>query len=249
MENILYCDVETIPDQAPGTYERILSELSPPKKMTKADTIAHWWKTQAKEAAEKAYHDTGKDGTTGELLSIAWAFNQQDIQCVIRTLYQPETMLLDQFFDAMEEANTDYLKFCAHNAKFDLSFLWKRSVILKRRPPVALHTGRHSDVIDTMEMWAGYNQYIKFDALCHVLGLEGKTGMDGSMVWDYAKQGRFDEIRVYNIDDVNQLRQCYRRMKFLDWVPEDPKDEITISNEEDKKLNESGFFDKVMGDV
>lgn len=242
-ENILFCDVETIPDQTPGAYERILADLSPPKKMTKTDTIAHWWKTQAKEAAEKAYHDTGKDGTTGELLSIAWAFNQQDVQCVIRTLDQPEALLLDQFFDALEEANTDYLIWCAHNARFDLGFLWKRSVILGRRPPVALHTGRHPDVIDTMEMWAGYNQYIKFDALCCALGLEGKGEITGADIWSYAQRGRFDEIKKYNIDDVNQLRQCYRRMKFLDWLPREDEDEIKTANDEDEKLTKAGFFD------
>ena len=242
-ENILFCDVETIPDQTLGAYERILAELKPPGNLKKAETIATWWKAQAKEAAEKTYHNTCLDGTIGELLSIAWCFNQQDIQCVIRTLDQPEVTLLDQFFDALEEANTDYLKFCAHNAKFDLSFLWKRSVILDRRPPIAIHTGRHPNVIDTMELWEGYNEKIKFDVLCRVLGLEGKTGMDGSMVWDYAKQGRFDEIRAYNVDDVKQLRQCYRRMKFLDWTPSDEEKEIKIANEEDEKLKKAGFFD------
>ena len=241
--NLLCVDVESIPDQTPGAYERILAELKPPGNLKKADTIATWWKTSAKEAAEKIYHNTCLDGTTGELLSIAWCFNQQDIQCVIRTLDQPEVTLLDQFFDALEEANTDYLVWCAHNTEFDLSFLWKRAVILSRMPPIGIPRGRGQNICDTMEMWAGYRGTVKFDVLCRALGLEGKTGMDGSMVWDYAKQGRFDEIRTYNMDDVKQLRQCYRRMKFLDWTPSDEEEKIKIANEEDEKLKKAGFFD------
>ena len=241
---IIFLDVETIPSQKPGIKEELLSGLKPPGNISRPETIAKWREEKAPLLAEKAYHDTCLDGTTGELLSITWAFNEDPIQCVIRTLDQPEVLVINPFFDVLEEFDKNF-KWCVHNAKFDLSFLWKRSVILSRRPPVTIPTGRHPDVLDTMEMWAGYNGFIKFDVLCHVLGLPGKDGMDGSMVWDYVQQGRYDEIKKYNISDVDNLRQVYRRMTFMDWKPSN--EEPVPLDTEAKKLEESGFFDKVLG--
>ena len=248
-DNILFLDIETIPSQSPTIKEEILAGLKPPGNISKAETLAKWWQEKAPALADEQYHRTGLDGTTGELLSIAWAFNQEDVQCIIRTLDQPEIMLLNQFFAVLEETNTDYLHWCAHNAEFDLSFLWKRCVILKHMPPIGIPRGRNKDIRDTMEMWAGYRDKIKFDDLCRVLGLKGKTGMDGSMVWQYVQEGRYDEIKAYNIDDVNQLRECYRRMKFLDYVPSDPEKETEAINGEDRKLEESGFFDKIQKEI
>ncbi len=247
--NVIFLDCETIPSQQAGIKEQLLSELKCPGNITKESSVATWWTTKAKVATDEMYLKTSLSGTTGELISLAWAFNQKDIQCTGRTLEEPESKILKTFFSALEEANTDYIKFCAHNAKFDMKFLWQRSVVLGIRPPIAIHTGRHPDIIDTMELWAGYNEYISFDVLCHALGFPGKTGMSGVDVWPAVQAGEYDKIREYNMDDIKQLRQCYRKMTFADWTPDDPVDETVKATADDAKLEESNFFDPVMKEI
>lgn len=64
-----------------------------------------------------------------------------------------------------------------------------------------------------MIAWAGYKDRISQDALCQALGIEGKPdGIDGSKVWDFFKEGRIEEIKAYNIDDVLKVRKIYNRI-------------------------------------
>ncbi len=52
------------------------------------------------------------------------------------------------------------------------------------------------------------------DAICKAFGHKGKDGMDGSMVWEYAKDGRFDDIFEYCKDDVDMTRFLYNKLTF-----------------------------------
>ena len=76
--------------------------------------------------------------------------------------------------------------FIGHNlAKFDLPFIWKRSVInnVPTCKGVKWNDAKHGySCYDTMTAWAGYGNRISADNLCKLLGIKGKTeGMDGSV--------------------------------------------------------------------
>lgn len=106
--------------------------------------------------------------------------------------------------------------FIGHNlAKFDLPFIWKRSVINN----VACCTGvkwvdaRHgSNCFDTMTAWAGFGNRISADNLCKLLGIKGKTeGMDGSLVYE-TWQTDPHKVIEYCHDDVTLVKEIHARL-------------------------------------
>jgi DNA polymerase III epsilon subunit-like protein len=112
-----------------------------------------------------------------------------------------------------------------HNVRrFDVVFLWQRCVVLGIPIPnwlaVAKGARRFSDefVIDTMEM-AGNTLSTPFgpklDKLCLALGIQTKTGLDGSQVWAAYQAGRFADVLEYCRDDVKRVRSAFRRLTGL----------------------------------
>ena len=106
--------------------------------------------------------------------------------------------------------------FIGHNiAKFDLPFIWKRSVIndVETCEGVKWVDARHgSNCYDTMIAWAGFGNRISADNLSSLLGLKGKTeGMDGSKVYD---TWQTDPLKViqYCHDDVQVVKRIHERL-------------------------------------
>nr|WP_295884166.1 hypothetical protein [uncultured Devosia sp.] len=104
----------------------------------------------------------------------------------------------------------------AHHAAFDVRYVWQRAIILGVTPPawwpIDARPWDTDRVYDTMTAWAGNGGRIGLDRLCKALGLPGKTGVDGSMVWDLVRDGRIEEVVDYCDDDVRRLRSAHRRM-------------------------------------
>ena len=73
--------------------------------MKKAETIKEWNEGTGKyvgvkdAAIEKAYRDTSFDGGKGEIISIAWAIEDEEIQSISRGLDLPETCIIRFFFE------------------------------------------------------------------------------------------------------------------------------------------------------
>lgn len=103
-------------------------------------------------------------------------------------------------------------------AAFDLPFLFKRACILRIKPPSIIPFGAKpwdESVFDTHDRWCARNEFIKLDALCEALGVEGKTGgMDGSQVADAVFDGRIGEVAAYCEGDVDAAYRAYQRMTF-----------------------------------
>ncbi len=106
--------------------------------------------------------------------------------------------------------------FIGHNlAKFDLPFIWKRSVInnVKTCTGVKWNDAKHGyNCYDTLVAWAGYGNRISADNLCKLLGIKGKTeGMDGSLVYD---TWQTDPQKVINYchDDVQLVKEIHERL-------------------------------------
>jgi 3'-5' exonuclease len=108
------------------------------------------------------------------------------------------------------------VNFIGHNiAKFDLPFIWKRSVInnVSTCNSVKWIDARHGQhCFDTMIAWAGFGKTISADNLCKLLGIKGKTdGMDGSKVYDTWQKNPYKVIE-YCCDDVRLVKEIHKRL-------------------------------------
>ena len=220
----IFLDIETIPQQSESeTKAEIASTIKHPVQMKKPETISAWHNGEGSYAGVKealiddTYRKTSLDGAKGQICSIAYAFEDNDPIAWAQEEGVDEETLLLEFSDQLRADLTGRPPFFIGHyiSGFDLAFLWKRCVINRVIPGFKIpHIGRHDkDYFDTMIAWAGYKDRISQDALCQALGIEGKPdGIDGSKVWDFFKEGRIEEIKAYNIDDVLKVRKIYNRI-------------------------------------
>jgi predicted PolB exonuclease-like 3'-5' exonuclease len=71
-------------------------------------------------------------------------------------------------------------------------------------------------VLDTMVLWSGIRDYVSLDNLCFSLGIATKGDLDGSRVWDYVQDGRWQEVAEYCADDVERARLIYQRISLCE---------------------------------
>lgn len=238
-----FIDIETIPGQ--GTYESFLKDavenFKAPSSLTKTqacadlgltgdtakytskdDAVAMWVakfsEEKAPEVAEHNWRKTALDGTQGEVISVAWAVEDATVISDYREPRESEAELIADVFRVIEhDLQGRPPTFIAHNAPFDLKFLFRRAVILGVEPPFKLpFRGRHGhDYFCTSEAWCEYGERISLNNICKALGIEGKPDdIDGSKVWDFVKAGYVERVAEYNEWDVEQLRKVYNRLNF-----------------------------------
>ena len=221
----LYFDIETIPDQREGALQECIANVAAPARYKKPESIAKWIEEQGPVAAAEEWKKSALHGIAGEIVSIAWAFDNFPVQGVIQHSLGNEAGVLQAYFDAVYdkcrigEGDNQRLTWIGHNIiDFDIRFLYQRAVILGIAPPFPIPIdARHGSFIyDTMKAWEGWKGYVKQDALYEALGGEPyeNDDMDGSQVWDYIQAGRFDEVLEYNKRDVEKVRHNYKRMTW-----------------------------------
>jgi predicted PolB exonuclease-like 3'-5' exonuclease len=224
----LYIDIETIPTQNQVLIERIRKSIKCPGNITKTESIEEWYAENSASAFDEKYRKTSFDGLYGELLSIAFAIEDGEVQGMIRRDYDTETDLLKWFFESITNHcdkfgnSTAISKWIGqYITGFDLRFIWQRCVVNQYKPPIAIpYDIKPWDdaVFDTKIAWTGassqYSGASKQDDLCAAFGLSGKGDIDGSKVYDYWLDDRLDEILEYNKDDVFQNRQIYKLLTF-----------------------------------
>ena len=232
--SLIFIDLETVPAQPEEECKAAIAEtISHPSKMSKAETIADWHSGAGKYAGAKdaaiddKYRKTSFDGGQGEIISIAWASEDNEIKSKSRHLDDSEGDFLKSVLDEInadshnEVAGTKYPNkpfFVGHYISgFDLKFLFHRCVVLGVKPPFEIpFDGRHGkDYFDTMIAWAGFRDSISQDNLCKALKIEGKpSDISGAQVWDFIKAGKYEEVEAYNRDDVKKVRLIYNRLNF-----------------------------------
>jgi len=105
----------------------------------------------------------------------------------------------------------------AHNAPFDLGFLWRRAKVLnvptpRWLPPPSARPGK--DFGDTMSLWAGFGGRVSLDTLCKTLNIPSpKTDMTGAAVFDNWLAGRYADIARYNLADALACRAVWERLQ------------------------------------
>ena len=217
----VFIDLETIPGQRPGIREELAAAITHPGNMSKPETIAKWEAEDKPNLVETAYARAGLNGSTGEVWCIAWAVDDEPVECLSRdSLASGETDLLHSFHRALNALTTprERPRFVGHYISgFDLRFLWQRSVVCQIRPARCIPFDAKpwgDEIFDTMVRWSGARDKISQDNLCRTLGLPVKDGMDGSMVWDMVQRGEYVNVAEYCKGDVQRVREIYRRMQF-----------------------------------
>ncbi len=234
-------DIETLPDQSENAIQKYAEGLNVKCNLATKDDIgkalgldaqtvkftsrgdleAQWVERFAKEAIEAQAREkwlkTSFDGGYGKILCIGYATDDKSVYCMTDA---DEKFLLMEFWGVvgmMCQGKPPY--FIAHNAKFDLPFLWHRSVVNGVQPNRYFKAhGRHgTDHYCTSEAWAGYGNRISLSNLSKILGLEGKAeGMTGADVWPEYQKGNIEKIVTYCKQDVLTTYQIYKRLTFKD---------------------------------
>lgn len=221
----LYLDIETLPSQFPDAQASCESRLKPPATHKKPETISAWEANDRPALGREAWLKTSFNGGEGHVLSIAWAYGDE----VVGSLYSEmrpgmnwhETMTSEfnmvEMFAGFLHRNVGEPIIVAHNADFDIRFLFQRAVIhgrhLPKWWPINVPVWNTDKVFCTQAAWAGHRDHISLDRLCGYLGIRGKgDGLDGSQVHQAWLDGRHDEIALYNRADVERVRSIHERL-------------------------------------
>jgi predicted PolB exonuclease-like 3'-5' exonuclease len=211
----LFIDIETLPTDNQEFIDDVVSKISPPGNISKAETIAKWEEEKKPALIKEAIHKTGFDGGMGRICTIAWAFGDRDIQSVqVGQISDSEADILSAFAANVDAAPS--LIWIGHNITgFDLRYIWQRCKVhgVSINIPHNAKPWGH-EVYDTMYEWAGTGTGRKsLDFVCRALGIKGKDGFDGSMVWDAFQAGEYEKIAEYCRDDVRRVRDIYNKLK------------------------------------
>lgn len=214
----LFFDLETIQTQKPEFIDDIAKNITHPKTMKKAETIENWEKHQKQDAVDEAVSKTVFDGGQGEIITFGFAIDNEDPISIQRNSNISERDLLENVNANFKDLDFQPL-WIGHNiCGFDLRYLWKRFIVNGIKPAIKIPFDAKpwsATVYDTMFEWAGTgNDKKSMDFVCKALGLEGKTGMDGSMVYQAWLDGKYAEIAKYCEHDVERTRQIYKRLNF-----------------------------------
>lgn len=226
MENILFLDIETIPqyasfDECPDGLKNLWNR--------KAENL----KKSENETSANIYNRAGIYAEFGRIICISTGIIRISNglpELRIKSFFgDDENALLTQFAELLNKhfSKSDS-KLCAHNGKeFDFPYIARRMLINKVQLPVIIDTAGKKpwevNHLDTMEMWkfGDFKSYTPLTLLAYSLGIPSpKDDIDGSMVWSvYWKENDLNRIVTYCEKDVEALTNVYLRMKGLETIP------------------------------
>jgi DNA polymerase elongation subunit (family B) len=220
IENILFLDIETVPqyryfNDAPENIRNLwMKKMSINKKPD--------------EDAEQVYQRAGIWAEFGKIICISAGFiYKKDDKSIFRvkSFYGDyEEKLLSEFNENLEKFSKKHkhnIMLCAHNGKeFDFPYIARRMLINKIKLPKILNVGGKKPwevpFLDTMELWrfGDYKNYTSLNLLATLFNIESpKDDIDGSMVADvYYHQNDIERIARYCEKDVFTVALLYLRL-------------------------------------
>jgi len=217
-ENILFLDIETIPQFA--TYEEMPENF---KKLWDLKVQALIKNGKTTDTPEQYYRSAGIFAEFGKIICISVGF-KKDKEFRIKSFYgHDEKLLLEEFAALLDSHyNKTHHQLCGHNGKeFDFPFIARRMLILGIKIPKILDTAGKKpwevQHLDTMELWkfGDYKSFTSLNLLAAIFGIPTpKDDIDGSMVYDvYYEEKNLNRIVTYCQKDVITVAQIYLRMK------------------------------------
>lgn len=213
----IYLDIETIPASDPTIIAEIAAGITPPKSMSKPETIAAWEAETKPGLVKEAVAKTSFNGALGSVCVIGWAWDDEPVRSATIEKVSEATMLRAWVQLVGADADFGPKIVVGHNVTFDIRFLWQRAIVFGVPMPSWFPRdpkpwGR--DTFDTMTAFAGVKDTISLDKLCKALGIPGKDDFDGSMVADAWAAGEFDKVAAYCRADVERVRLIHRKMQI-----------------------------------
>ena len=218
MENILFLDIETVPE-APSfehlddRWKKLWTHKA--KRLTKND-----------ETPEELYPRAGIYAEFGKIICISVGFlteSNDNREFRVKSFYgNDEAELLTGFCDLLIQnyySKTHFL--CAHNGKeFDFPYLCRRILVNQIDMPDILDLAGKKpwDVkhLDTMQLWkfGDFKSYTSLDLLATLFNISSpKDDIDGSMIYDiYYQDQNLERIKNYCQVDVVTLASVFLRM-------------------------------------
>ncbi|MGC4233948.1 MAG: 3'-5' exonuclease [Niabella sp.] len=219
IQNILFLDIETVPQQ-PGFH--LLPEGWKGLWETKAGMLL---KNREGETPETLYERAGIYAEFGKIICISCGVMQgteNNRRLILKSFFgDDETQILQAFCDMLIKWSSNEPKYlCAHNGKeFDFPYICRRLIINRLPIPVLLNIAGKKpwevNHLDTMELWkfGDYKSYTSLNLLAHSLGIPTpKDDIDGSMVCKvYYEEKNLERIVTYCQKDVITLAQIFLR--------------------------------------
>lgn len=217
LENILFLDIETVPEEA--DYALLADE-----------TQALWeekttYKRQDEISGEDFYDRAGIWAEFGKIVCISVGYFVKGEKRHFRvTSYLGEEKELLESFKTLLESHFDHAKhvLCAHNGKeFDFPYIARRMLIQGISLPKQLNLfGKKPwevPHLDTLEMWkfGDYKHYTSLKLLTHVLGIPSpKDDIHGGEVRRvYYEENNLSRIVKYCEKDVVAVAQIMLRFR------------------------------------
>jgi len=99
---------------------------------------------------------------------------------------------------------------------FDIPIIWKRNLFVNNfaiwdNYRNVINPYRDDNCMDLMHVFNN-NGMGKMSVCADLLGIESKTGMDGSMIYDAYKAGEYDKIKEYNMQDCECCLEIMKRI-------------------------------------
>jgi len=218
LENILFLDIETVPET------ENFSDLD----TTKQELWDAKSRYQRKEefSAEAFYDRAGIWAEFGKIICISVGYFKMEGESRtfrVTSFYGDEIKILKDFKNLLiSHFSGNKHLLCAHNGKeFDFPYIARRMIIHNIELPYKLNLfGKKPwevPHLDTLELWkfGDYKTYTSLKLLTNVLGIPSpKDDIDGSEVYRvYYKEKEIDRIIVYCEKDTIAVAQIFLRLR------------------------------------
>jgi predicted PolB exonuclease-like 3'-5' exonuclease len=217
LQNILFLDIETVPEQE--NYNN-LSDLS--KELFSKKT--QYQRKKEDITSEEFYERAGIWAEFGKIICISvgyFTLEKNLYHFRIKSFYGEEKDILLSFKDLLDNYfnNPEHL-LCAHNGKeFDFPFIARRMIIKGVNLPDKLNLfGKKPweiSHLDTLDLWkfGDYKHYTSLQLLTHILNIPSpKDDIDGSQVAEvYYQKKDIKRIVKYCEKDTLAVAQLFLR--------------------------------------
>ncbi|MBU3820712.1 3'-5' exonuclease [Flavobacteriaceae bacterium XHP0103] len=219
LENILFLDIETVPELP------TFSNLDETKQALWE--LKSQYQRKEDESAEDFYERAGIWAEFGKIICISVGYfkiqSEENRQFRVTSFYGDEVTILKDFKNLLIShfSETKHL-LCAHNGKeFDFPYIARRMIINNIELPYKLNLfGKKPwevPHLDTLELWkfGDYKTYTSLKLLTNVLGIPSpKDDIDGSEVYRvYYEENDIDRIITYCEKDTVAVAQIFLRLR------------------------------------